>query len=253
MEKYAGVLEGNMHIQNRLGLIESTETMLAQTKRLNQITNNLANVDTAGYKKEDITFWEMLYSTDHQDARVGKAIHDVTDMQPGVIKETGNPLDFAIGGNGFFKVQTPAGVRYTRAGEFMTNNEGQLTTPNGDLVLGDGGPVLVTGDNISVADDGNITVDGQQAGVLTVVTFANLADLEKQGQNLFALTGGGQEEQAQNFSVKQGYLEKSNVSTMKELTAMVDLNRAYETQQRLVRTIDDMDDKAISRVGRLNS
>ncbi|MBU0680924.1 MAG: flagellar basal-body rod protein FlgF [Proteobacteria bacterium] len=242
-----------MHIQNRLGLIESTETMLAQTKRLNQITNNLANVDTAGYKKEDITFWEMLYSTDHQDARVGKAIHDVTDMQPGVIKETGNPLDFAIGGEGFFKVQTPAGVRYTRAGQFMTNNEGQLTTPSGDLVLGDGGPVLVTGNNISVADDGNIIVDGQPAGVLAVVTFANLADLEKQGQNLFALTGQSQEEQAQNFSVKQGYLEKSNVSTMKELTAMVDLNRAYETQQRLVRTIDDMDDKAISRVGRLNS
>ncbi len=242
-----------MYIQNRLGLVESTETMLAQSRRLEQITNNLANVDTAGYKKEDITFWEMLHSTDHQRSRVGKAIHDITDMQAGVIKETGNALDFAIGGNGFFKVQTPAGVRYTRAGQFMTNSEGQLITPNGDLVLGDGGPVLVNGNDISVADDGNITVDGQQAGTLAVVTFANLADLEKQGQNLFALTGQSQEEVAENFSIKQGYLEKSNVSTMTELTAMIDLNRAYETQQRVVRTIDDMDDKAISRVGRLNN
>ncbi len=242
-----------MYIQNRLGLVESTETMLAQSRRLEQITNNLANVDTAGYKKEDITFWEMLYSTDHQDSRVGKAIHNVTDMRPGVFEETANPLDFAIGGNGFFKVQTPAGVRYTRAGQFMANNEGQLITPNGDLVLGDGGPLLVNGENISVTDDGNITVDGQQRGILAVVTFANLADLEKQGQNLFALTGEGQEEPALTFSVKQGYLEKSNVSTMTELTAMIDLNRAYETQQRIIRTMDDMDDKAISRVGRLNS
>ncbi len=242
-----------MYIQNRLGLVESTETMLAQNRRLNQITNNLANVDTAGYKKEDITFWEMLHSTDHQDQRVGKAIHDITDMQAGVVKETGNALDFAIGGDGFFKVQTPAGVRYTRAGQFMSNNEGQLITPNGDLVLGDGGPVLVNGKNISVADNGSITVDGQQVGTLAVVTFANLADLEKQGQNLFVAKGESQEEPAQNFTVKQGYLEKSNVSTMKELAAMVDLNRDYETQQRVVRTIDDLDDKAISRVGRLNS
>jgi flagellar basal-body rod protein FlgG len=242
-----------MHIQNRLGLIESTETMLAQTRRLDQITNNLANVDTAGYKKEDITFWEMLYRTDHYDARVGKAIHNTTDMESGVIKETGNTLDFAIGGQGFFKIQTPEGVRYTRAGQFLTNNEGQLITPKGDLVLGDGGPLLVSGDSISVADDGSITVDGQQAGVLAVVTFANLADLEKQGDNLFTLNDQGQEEQAENFSVKQGYLEKSNVSTMKELTAMIDLNRAYETQQRMVRSLDDLDDKAINRVGRLNS
>ncbi len=242
-----------MYIQNRLGLVESTETMLAQNRRLDQITNNLANVDTAGYKKEDITFWEMLYSTDHDRSRVGKAIHDVTDMQQGVVKETGNRLDFAIGGPGFFKVQTPAGERYTRAGQFMTNNEGQLVTASGDLVLGDGGPIVINGNNISVAGDGSITVDNQPAGTLAIVTFANLADLEKQGQNLFALTGESQEEPAQNFSVKQGYLEKSNVSTMKELTAMIDLNRAYETQQRVVRTIDDMDDKAISRVGRLNS
>jgi flagellar basal-body rod protein FlgF len=242
-----------MYIQNRLGLIESTETMLAQGKRLNQITNNLANVDTTGYKKEDITFWEMLYKTDHRDSRVGKAIRDVTDMQTGAFKETGNSLDFAIGGDGFFRVQTPDGVRYTRAGRFMTNTEGQLITGNGNLVLGDDGPVVVAGEIVSVDNDGSITVDDEQVGNLAIVTFANLADLEKQGQNLFALKGASQEEPAQNFTVEQGYLEKSNVSTMKELTAMINLNRAYETQQRVVRTIDDLDDKAISRVGRLNS
>lgn len=241
-----------MYIQNRLGLVESTETMLAQTRRLNQVSNNLANVDTTGYKKEDVTFWEMLYKTDHPRQRVGKAIRDITDMQAGAMEQTGNALDFAIGGNGFFSIQTEAGVRYTRAGEFTINNEGQLVTPGGHLVLGDGGPIQINGRDVSVADDGNITVDGQAAGTLAIVTFADTADLEKQGGNLFRPVGDAQEEAAEEFTVKQGYLEKSNVNTMKELTAMIDLNRAYQTQQKVVRSIDDMDDKAISRVGRLN-
>ncbi|PLX48395.1 MAG: flagellar basal-body rod protein FlgF [Desulfobulbaceae bacterium] len=241
-----------MYIQNRLGLVESTETMLAQSRRLNQVSNNLANVDTTGYKKEDVTFWEMLYKTDHQRHRVGKAIRDITDMQAGAMEKTGNALDFAIGGNGFFSIQTEAGVRYTRAGEFTINNEGQLVTPAGHLVLGDGGPIQINGRDVSVADDGNITVDGQAAGTLAIVTFAGPADLEKEGGNLFRPVDGAQEEAAEEFSIKQGYLEKSNVNTMKELTAMIDLNRAYQTQQKVVRSIDDMDDKAISRVGRLN-
>lgn len=241
-----------MYIQNRLGLVESTETMLAQSRRLNQVSNNLANVDTTGYKKEDVTFWEMLYKTDHQRHRVGKAIRDITDMQAGAMEKTGNALDFAIGGNGFFSIQTEAGVRYTRAGEFTINNEGQLVTPAGHLVLGDGGPIQINGRDVSVADDGNITVDGQAAGTLAIVTFAGPADLEKEGGNLFRPVDGAQEEAAEEFSIKQGYLEKSNVNTMKELTAMIDLNRAYQTQQKVVRSIDDMDDKAITRVGRLN-
>ena len=241
-----------MYIQNRLGLVESTETMLAQSRRLNQVSNNLANVDTTGYKKEDVTFWEMLYKTDHQRHRVGKAIRDITDMQAGAMEKTGNALDFAIGGNGFFSIQTEAGVRYTRAGEFTINNEGQLVTPAGHLVLGDGGPIQINGRDVSVADDGNITVDGQAAGTLAIVTFAGPADLEKEGGHLFRPVDGAQQDAAEEFSIKQGYLEKSNVNTMKELTAMIDLNRAYQTQQKVVRSIDDMDDKAISRVGRLN-
>ena len=241
-----------MYIQNRLGLIEATETMQAQTRRLNQITNNLANVDTTGYKREDITFWEMMYKADNQPERVGKAIHDVTNLTEGSFQQTNNPLDLAIHGNGYFKVQTPNGERLTKAGQFLVNNQQQLVTQQGYLVLADGGPLTIDGNNIAIAKDGSVSVDNKLAGVLEIVTAGNLDDLQKDGQNLFKIINGGTEEPGTDTSIHQGYLEKSNVSSITEMTALIDLQRAYQTQQKIVSTIDDMDTKAISRVGRLN-
>ncbi len=241
-----------MYIQNRLGLIEATETMLAQTKRLNQITNNLANVDTTGYKREDITFWEMMYKTDKHPERVGKAIHDVTNLSEGSLQQTNNQLDLAIHGNGYFKVQTPNGERLTRAGQFLVNDQQQLVTQQGFLVLAGGGPLTINGNDISIATDGSVSVDGKLVGVLEIVTAANLDDLQKEGTNLFKIMNGGAEEPATEITINQGYLEKSNVSTMTEMTAMLDLQRAYQTQQKVINTFDNMDSKAISRVGKLN-
>lgn len=241
-----------MYIHNRLGLIEATETMMAQTRRLNQVTNNLANVDTAGYKREDLTFWEMMYQTDNKFERVGKAIHDVTNLQEGSFMQTDNPLDLAIHGNGYFKVQTPNGDRLTRAGQFLVNNEQQLVTQQGYPVLADGGAITINGNDISIAKDGSVSVDGNLAGMIDMVTAANLEDLQKEGGNLFRIREGGAEEPATDATVSQGFLEKSNVSTMAEMTAMLDLHRAYEAQQKIVSSIDDLDSKAISRVGKLN-
>ncbi|MEW6519955.1 MAG: flagellar basal-body rod protein FlgF [Thermodesulfobacteriota bacterium] len=243
-----------MFIKNRLGLIEGTETMLAQSQRLNQITNNLANVDTPGYKKEDVTFWEMLYTTNHNRLRVGKALKVLTNQMEGSAKNTGNQLDFAISGNGFFKLQTPQGIRYSRAGNFLLNSEGQLVNPDGHLVLGEGGPIVINGNEVSVATDGSLRVDGVDAGRLDIATFANLTDIEKEGANLFRLKNEeAQEEPATDFNVRQGFLESSNVSLLSEMTSMIDLHRAYETQQKVIRTFDEIDDKAISTVGRLSS
>lgn len=242
-----------MFIQNRLGLIESTETMLSQQNRLTKVTNNLANVDTPGFKKEDVTFWEMLFQANDGRERVGKAIKEVTNFTPGPIQQTGNPLDFAIGGDGFFRVQTPEGVRYTRAGNFTVNNQGQLVTPQGHVVLSDGGALVIDGNQVSVAADGSISVDGQEAGALSVVRFNDPSALQKTGQNLFSAPPEAGEEQALDFSIKQGYLEKSNVNVISAMTALIDLNRAHATQQRLIHTFDAMDERAISRVGKLNS
>ena len=241
-----------MYIQNRLGLIEGTETMIAQQQRMNQIANNLANVDTAGYKKEDITFWEMLYSTGGNRNRVGKALKIITNHDEGAMDITNNPLDFAIAGKGFFKVQTPRGIRYTRAGNFHVNGEGQLMTPQGYLVLGGGGPLTIRGTDVSVAADGSITVDNVAAGKIDVVDIDNLDGLEKEGKNMFRLLDGqATETAATGYRIKQGFIESSNVTLVTEMTNMLDLHRAYESQQKIIRTIDEMDSKAVNSVGKL--
>ncbi|MBC8317920.1 MAG: flagellar basal-body rod protein FlgF [Desulfobulbaceae bacterium] len=240
-----------MFISNKLGLLESTETMLAQTQRLNQVTNNLANIDTSGYKREDITFWEMLYTANDNRQRVGKALKLVTNQDQGSAEVTGNPLDFMISGDGFFRIQTPDGIRYSRAGRFTTNSQGQMVTPQGHLVLGEGGPIVINGDDISVSQDGTFLVDNQTVGRLAIAAFADGDSLEKDGTNLFRLSDTGQEIAAANFQIQQGSLEGSNVNTVSEMANMLKLHRAYETQQKVIRTFDEMDSKAINSVGKL--
>jgi len=234
-------------------MIEGTETMLAQEHRLNQISNNLANVDTAGYKKEDITFWEMMFKAADQRPRVGKALKVLTDQQQGSAKQTDSPLDFAINGEGFFKVQTPAGVRYTRNGNFTLNSQGQLSTSEGFLVLGDGGPVTLTGQNVAVGRDGLITANGTTINRLGLVSFADLQGLEKEGNNLFRLKEGvaAQEQAVAAPSIQQGFLEGANVNIVSEMTEMIDLQRAYQSQQKAIQTTDDIDQQSTSRVGKL--
>ncbi|MFH1019414.1 MAG: flagellar basal-body rod protein FlgF [Pseudomonadota bacterium] len=239
-----------MFIHNRLGLLESVETLLNQEQRLNQVTNNLANVDTPGFKKETVTFDEMLYQANRSRQRVGKGLRINTVHQQGVVQKTDAPLDLAISGDGFFQVQTPAGIRYTRAGNFQRNSEGLLVTANGYPVLGEGGPVTITGNKVDVAGDGRIFVDGVQSNRLAVVS-AELQALKKEGENLFRLEDGAAAEEAPNFQLLQGHLEKSNVNTVTEMTEMIDLYRAYEGQQKMIRAVDDLDDLAVRKVGSL--
>ncbi|MBU4034512.1 MAG: flagellar basal-body rod protein FlgF [Proteobacteria bacterium] len=239
-----------MFIHNRLGLLESVETLLNQEQRLNQITNNLANVDTPGFKKETVTFDEMLYQVNRTRQRVGKGLRTNTVHQQGVIQKTDAPFDLAISGDGFFKVQTPAGDRYTRAGNFQRNNEGLLITANGYPVLGEGGPITITGKKVDVAQDGTLFVDGTKIDRLASATVDPQA-LKKEGENLFRLMEGAVEEAPTNFQVMQGHLEKSNVNTVTEMTEMIDLYRAYEGQQKMIRAVDDLDDLAVRKVGSL--
>lgn len=241
-----------MFIHNSLGMVESVEAMLAQTQRLNQVSNNLANVDTTGFKKDNMTFHEMLYMAQGNRQRVGKALHLINDHQQGVMKMTGNQLDLAISGEGFFKIQTTEGIRYSRAGNFQLNNQGQMITANGHLLLGAGGAITVDGTEITIGRDGNVMVDGENVNQISIVSFADKNDLKKEGSNLFRLKEENVQEQAAvNFEVQQGFLEGSNVSVMTEMAALIELQRAYESQQRVIRIIDDLDNLAISRVGKM--
>lgn len=242
-----------MFIHNRLGMVESVETLIAQQQRLNQVSNNLANVDTAGYKKESVTFDEMLYNVTRNRQRVGKALNILTNHGQGVTEQTGNPLDLALSGPGFFRVQTPQGVRYTRAGNFELDADGQLKMPNGAQVIGEGGPVVVEGEKVVIDRAGRVLVDGQVVNQLSIVTFADLRDLAKEGENLFRVKNETTQEQpVEGVEVKQGYLEKANVNTIEEMSELIDLQRAYEGQQKMIRAIDDIDNLAVRRVGSLN-
>jgi len=238
-------------IKNRLGVTEATETMVAQEQRLNQIANNLANVNTDGYKKDDLTFWEMMFKAADNRPRVGKGIKSIIDQSQGAVRKTDNPLDFAINGRGFFKIQTPQGIRYTRDGNFTLNSGGQLSTADGNLVIGNGGPVSLDSEHIEVGRDGTISSGGQVIDRLAIVNFTDPGGLLKEGNSLFKLKPGNQAFQAAKVDVKQGYVEASNVSVVRGMTEMIDLQRSYQAQQKMIQTLDDLDHQAISRVGNL--
>ena len=243
-----------MNINNKLGFTEAVEAMRNQEQRMNQVSNNLANVNTVGYKKQDNTFWEMLVTRAGEPHRVGKTLQETTDFSPGPLQQTGNNFDLAIGGRGFFRIQTPEGVRYTRAGDFQLNNQGQLVTPNGHLLLGEGGTVVIEPDaeNVVITRDGGVWVDGRFANRITVADFNELDDLEKQGGNLFRIReGGGAEIEAAGFSINQGFLESSNVNSTEEMVDMIELYRIYESQQRAITTIDSINGQAVRSVGKL--
>jgi len=241
-----------MFIKNQLGMTESVETILAQERRMDQVANNVANVNTAGFKREHVTFWEMLYTASDNRARVGKGVKPITDFGMGAMESTGNPLDVAINGEGFFRVQTPEGVRYTRAGNFLLNNQGQVVTPGGDLVLGEGGTIVLQNEKVEIGRDGRIFQNGEVVDRFSVATFADLAALEKEGRGLFRMKEGeGQEQIPEQFEVQQGVLEGANSQAVVEMTEMIDLYRAYETQQRAVRALDELDGQAVQRVGKL--
>ena len=240
-----------MNIQY-LGLRESIETLLGQEQKLNQVANNLANVDTAGYKKEVVAFQEALITARNGMQRIGKNIFVATDQGQAATELTGNPLDVAITGDGFFKIQTAQGIRYTRAGSFQTNSLGQLVTPDGDLVMGRDGVVIINGKQVTIGPEGIVSVDGRQAGSLAIVTFPDKAGLTKEGKNHFRIRDNlTQEVPAAKFTLQQGFIEKSNVNSINEMTAMTELLRVYETQQKVIRTIDDIDNQAVTRVGKL--
>ena len=241
-----------MFIQNRLGMIEGTETMLAQERRMDQISNNMANVNTTGYKKEDITFWEMMFKTADSRPRVGKALKVLTDQEQGAAKETGNSLDFAINGDGLFKVQTPNGIRYTRNGNFTLNSQGQLSTSEGNLVLGNGGPITLTDDHVQVSENGILSANGVPIDQIGLVSFADLNSLEKEGANMFRVKDpAAKEQEVLAPKIQQGFIEGSNVNIVAEMTEMIDLQRAYQSQQKAIQTSDDIDQQSTSRVGKL--
>jgi flagellar basal-body rod protein FlgG len=175
-----------------------------------------------------------------------------TDFSAGPTQKTGNPLDFAISGEGFFSVQTPEGVRYTRDGRFSINEDGELVTLSGYPVLGEGGPIQVDGPSLAMDETGTITIDGNPVDRFKIVTFQNPMALKKIGDRLFApMEAVGGAKPAEAVQLHQGVVEQSNVTTIRMMTEMIEVLRSYESYQKAIRSIDEATAKSINDVGRV--
>lgn len=240
---------------------------LAQEKRLEVITNNLANVNTAGFKKDQPLFEGIGLPSGLNAGPSGsitpsptfERLHRIfTDFSPGPVRTTGAPLDLAIDGDGFFAVQTPGGVRYTRGGSFTIDAQGQMTTYDGFPLLGTGGPITLPPGDIQVDPEGRLSVKGTEVGAqpteidtVALYRFSDPSQLRKVGQTLFESAGGN----AVPFPegrINQGALEDANVNPVEEMVAMITVMRLYESAQKAIQTADEVAGKAANEVGRLS-
>jgi flagellar basal-body rod protein FlgF len=225
------------------GLYIAASGMVAEQMRQDQIANDLANSSTAGYKADRVTqraFADLLLSNTATGQAIGglttgvAADRMVTDVSPQPLRDTGEPLDLAIVGDGWFAVQTPQGTRYTRNGQFTAAADGTLTDQLGHRVLGaNGQPVKVTADG---------HVNARDVGVFALTNPA------KQGDNLFGGTAGG----TATGTVRTGALEGSGVDPARTMVDMIASFRAFEAGQKVIQTIDESLHKTATQVGSPN-
>lgn len=243
------------------GIYTSASGMLAESLRTDVIANNLANVNTTGYKKDiavNKDFASLLITriNDGEPAQIGNLgvgalVDEVTTIHSnGSTRQTGNALDLAIMGKGFFAVATPNGLRYTRNGSFARSAQGELVTSEGYRVQGQNGPIRLPDGKLTVGADGTVTVDDQQIGQLTFVEFANEKALQKEGNSLF-IAPAGQAGQRATGAIEQGYLEMANVNPVAEMVNLIANYRSYEINGKAVQAHDQLMGKAVNDVGRL--
>ncbi|MCU0595273.1 MAG: flagellar hook-basal body protein [Desulfobacterota bacterium] len=219
------------------GLVDGT---LIQQLRCDTVSNNLANLSTKGFKRDVLSFDEVLT----------QKMHSAPDFSQGPVQHTGNSFDLALDGPGFFKVQTRHGLRYTRDGALGLDRENTLVNRNGDPVLGDNGPIRVEGTDVSMGADGQIRVDGASLDRILVVDFKDRRLLLKEGANYYIDPGTAEElPRPEKTTLHQGYLEESNVDLTEEMIRMVEAFRAFEAMQKGIQSIDEMTGKLINDPG----
>lgn len=231
------------------------------------ISNNLANVDTTGFKKDVVvshSFPEKLakrindrkngFSNNNNIGRMSLGVYvgEVhTNYMQGSLNQTHNPFNIAIQGKGFFAIQTADGSeKYTRDGSFILAPDGRLMTKEGNLVLGENGVISLEQGDMRIDNDGNIFLDDEWVDKLRVVDFENPETLKKVGDNLLERTGNTQGKTFEG-SLIQGFLETSNVNIVKEMVDMITASRTYEANQKAILAHDETLGRAVNEVGKL--
>ncbi len=246
------------------GIYTSVSGMLAYQSKLDVITNNLANASSTGYKRDIIYFdldqaqnsnqqpgiqlvSEMAASTSPVLSRKSSM-----DFSAGGLRDTNNPLDVALEGSGFFVVQTPNGIRYTRNGNFSRDPQGQLTTREGFSILGiSGNPININGEKIEIDASGYVSVDGQVVDRLRLADFQQPSKLlGKEGNGLFKLIDPTVQESPSSAKVWHKHLEDSNVNIISQMAELIETYRGFETYQKVIQFFDETIQK-MQEIGRV--
>lgn len=228
---------------------------IALQQQIDVTANNIANMSTPGYKAQQVLFNE--YITAPKDASQVHQSHSYgtyRDLTLGPLIQTSNKLDFAIQGEGYFVVQAPEGVRYTRDGGFSLNLDRQLVTKSGHVVFNDNNNPLTfpaEATEIRVSDDGTISSELGNIGRLKIVTFENEQALKNQGNNLYD-PGDMVEQPVVNRRVVQGLVENSNVSAVNEMNKMIQLMRMFQATQKLLQNDHDRQINMIQKLTRVS-
>ncbi|MBU2956890.1 flagellar hook-basal body complex protein [Paracoccus sp. 1_MG-2023] len=201
------------------------------------VANNIANANTTGFRREGVIFAEHLSAVDGRGdtLSMAHARGRLLDLEQGALTQTGNNLDLAIEGDGFFMIETPEGLRLTRAGAFTPSAEGELMTSDGHRLMDEGqAPIILPAGaaNVVVGADGTLSSNGLPFGRIGTFAAPDPQDLTRQGGTSFAFTGNP--EPAEDARIRQGFLEESNVDPVFEITRMIEVQRAYELGQSLL-------------------
>ncbi len=232
---------------------------IALQRQMDVVANNLANMNTTGFKSQQLLFqeYQMPVARDRSFPLLDQKISfvddwaTVHDLSPGTIVDTGSPLDVALRGEGFLVVQTPAGERYTKAGSLGVSRDGTLVDPGGNPIMGTNGPIqfLPTETDINIADDGTVSSSAGVKGTLRLVEFDEPQLVERYGNNLWT---GVNPQPAIATTVVQGAIEKSNVTGVAEMSQMLEIQRAYQSVANLLQKHDEQRRSAIQKLGSLN-
>ncbi len=230
------------------GIYIATAGAVAQTAALDATANNIANASTAGFRGDRISFQEALGAAQSADFALVNTGRTTLDSQAGAMMQTGNPLDLALESDGMFAVDTPAGPRYTRAGNFQVDSERRIVTSDGLLVRGTGGPITIPPDAkvVAVSPDGMITADNEEIGQLELVRFAP-TQLTREGASLFAARGTPVAGDLPK--VQSGMLESSNVNVVRGVVELIKVSRTYESLMRMIQGYHDVEGRAARELG----
>lgn len=265
------------------GIYSALSGAIAQNNRLDTIANNIANVNTPAFKRDKQIFQEYLTAYEKESPvinvpRIPASIESFyelqgadrgyvdgagsfTDFAQGGLKPTGNTLDIAVEGRGFFEILTPNGVRYTRNGAFTTDTQGRLITKGGFFVLSEGAAnqdpasrmITLSSPNVTLTEQGEIYSGTNRIAKIGLLEFGNSDVLQKIGQSVYSLRDNQEAEAAVSVDSKlhQGYLETANVNIIGEMTEMIEASRNFESLQKAIKAFDQIDEKLANEVPNL--